>query len=127
MRNVMIYPFSGRCLPLLLYFSKFKPEYRIAALVSPPGLGLTGYAPFHAANRIGESDLLVQSEVDESLQQCDALIVPFGDYKNDPSFSSAISVMRHAAELGKEIFCCVKLTSLQRRELKEICQTYGAS
>ena len=51
MRKAMIYPFSARCLPLTLYFSKFQPEYSISALVSPVGLGLFGRTPFYAANR----------------------------------------------------------------------------
>lgn len=85
MRKAMIYPFSARCLPLTLYFSKFQPEYSISALVSPVGLGLFGRTPFYAANRTGESDLLVQCEIEVALKQCDALIVPYGDYKNDPS------------------------------------------
>ena len=46
MRKAMIYPFSARCLPLTLYFSKFQPEYSISALVSPVGLGLFGRTPF---------------------------------------------------------------------------------
>lgn len=126
MRSAIIYPFSDKSLPLYLYFSKFQPEYQITALVSPPGLGLAGHTPFHAANRSGESAILVQSEIEMPLQQCDALIVPFGDHKNDPSFCDAIAVMRHAAELGKEIFCCLKLTNSQRKEFKDICHMSGA-
>ena len=47
MRKAMIYPFSARCLPLTLYFSKFQPEYSISALVSPVGLGLFGRSQSH--------------------------------------------------------------------------------
>lgn len=126
MRNTMIYPFSDKSLPLFLYFSKFQPEYQITALVSPPGLGLAGHTPFYAANRAGESTLRVQSEIEEPLEQCDALIVPFGDYKNDPCFCDTITIMRHAAELGKEVFCCLKLTNSQRKEFKALCQFHGA-
>lgn len=126
MRDTMIYPFSDRCIPLLLYFPKFQSAYRITALVSPPGLGLAGHTPFYAANRMGQSSLLVQSDVESSLQQCDSLIVPFGDHEHDPAFGDVIEVIRDAAEMGKEIFCCLKLTNGQRREFKEICQRYGA-
>ena len=125
MRDTMIYPFSGKCIPLLLYFPQFQPAYRITALVSPPGLGLVGHTPFHAVNRTGQSSLLVQSDVELALQQCDALIVPFGDHRRDPAFGDAITVMRRAAVMGKEIFCCLKLTSTQRREIKEICRIHG--
>lgn len=124
MRDTMIYPFSDRCLPLLIYFPKFQPQYRITALVSPPGLGLSGHTPFYAANRVDRGALLVQSDVESSLQQCDTLIVPFGDHKHDPAFSDAIEVMRCAAEMGKEIFCCLKITDGQRRELKDICRAH---
>ena len=121
MRKAMIYPFSARCLPLTLYFSKFQPEYSISALVSPVGLGLFGRTPFYAANRTGESDLLVQCEIEVALKQCDALIVPYGDYKNDPSFYNAIDVIHCAVAMGKEIFCCLPLRKPQRKEIENAC------
>lgn len=127
MRSAMIYPFSDKSLPLFLYFSKFRPDYQITALVSPPGLGLAGHTPFYAANRTGESSLLVQSEIETPLRECGALIVPFGDHKKDPAFCNAVTVMRRVAELGKEIFCCLKLTNPQRREFRELCRSHGAA
>lgn len=126
MRNTMIYPFSDKSVPLVLYFSKFQPEYEITTLVSPPGLGLAGHSPFYAVNRDGDSSLVVQSDVETAMQQCDALIVPFGDHKNDPVFCDALDVVRCAAEMGKEIFCCLKLTNLQRKEFKDICRMHDA-
>lgn len=125
MHKAMLYPFTDKSIPLFLYFSKFQPEYEITVLVSPPGLGLAGHSPLYAANRGDNIPLLVQSDVEESLQQCDTLIVPFGNPQNDFSFCDAIPVVHHAAVLGKEIFCCLKLTNSQRKELKGICQANG--
>ena len=127
MRKAMFYPFSARCLPLTFSMSKFQPEYRMSALVSPVGLGLFGRTPFYAANRTGESDLLVQCEIEVALKQCDALIVPYGDYKNDPSFYNAIDVIHCAVAMGKEIFCCLPLRKPQRKEIENACQIYGAT
>lgn len=126
MRNTMIYPFSDKSLPLLLYFSEFQPEYEITDLVSPPGLGLAGHSPFHAANRNVDSSLIVNNDVETALRQCDALVVPFGDHKRDPVFCDAFDVVRCAAEIGKEIFCCLKLTNSELKEIKQICQASGA-
>lgn len=126
MQNTIIYPFSSKCIPLLLYFAEIHPPYRISSLVSPPGLGLAGHSPFYAANRASESSLLVQSDIESALHHCDALLVPFGDTKNDPSYYDVITVIHQAAKMRKEIFCCLKLSNIQRKMLKEICEQHGA-
>ena len=114
MYKLAIYPFTQSSFPLYEFFPIFQPEYEITHLVSPVGLGLAGHDAGFATNR-SDFGIIVQDNIDQTLNECDALLVPFGDLKTDSAFFDTFDVMCKAAEQGKTIFCASKLTRNQFR------------
>lgn len=126
MHKLAIYPFSPSASPLYEFLPIFRPEYEVAHLVSPVGLGLAGHDAGHATNR-SNLGIIVHNDIDHALDECDALLVPFGDLKTDPAFFDAFAVMCKAAEQGKTVFCAPKLTHSQYRKLNSMASSlhYG--
>ena len=126
LRRILLYPFSDQSLPLCQYFSVFSPEDQITAVVSPLGLGMDGHDAYYISNRPAQG-IKVRTDLQQAIAECDALIVPFGNLKDDPIFQDAFDVMCYAAKKGKEVFCGSKLTSTQLKHLKEISKSlhYG--
>lgn len=85
MHKLAIYPFSPSASPLYEFLPIFRPEYEVAHLVSPVGLGLAGHDAGHATNR-SNLGIIVHNDIDHALDECDALLVPFGEFKTDPAF-----------------------------------------
>lgn len=126
MYKLAIYPFSQSSSPLYEFLPIFRPEYEVTYLVSPAGLGLAGHDAGYATNR-SDFGIIVQDNIDQALDECDALLVPFGDLKNDPAFFDAFTAMCKAAEQGKTVFCAPKLSHSQYKKLKSVASTlyYG--
>lgn len=119
MQKLVIYPYSPSCFPLCKFFPIFQSEYEIVDLVSPLGLGLAGHDAGFAANR-SNLGITVHSDINKALAETDALLVPFGDLKNDPAFHDVFNVMFQAAEQGKSVFCASKLTNSQYKKLHSV-------
>ena len=126
MYKLAIYPFTQSSFPLYEFFPIFQPESEITHLASPVGLGLAGHDAGFATNR-SDFGIIVQDNIDQTLNECDALLVPFGDLKTDSAFFDTFDVMCKAAEQGKTIFCASKLTRNQFRKLNSVAASlhYG--
>lgn len=116
MHKLAIYPFSPVSIPLCEFFSVFRPEYKVTDLVSPVGLGLAEHDAGHATNR-SNLGITVHGDINKAIDECDALLVPFGDLKNDPAFRDAFAVMNNATRQRKTVFCAPRLTRSQYQKL----------
>ena len=123
MYKLAIYPFTQSSFPLYEFFPIFQPEYEVTHLVSPVGLGLAGHDAGFVTNR-SDVGITVQDNIDQALNECDALLVPFGDLKTDPAFYDAFAVMCKAAEQMKTIFCGPRLTYNQYKKLNSTSSLY---
>lgn len=126
MYKLAIYPFSQSSSSLYEFFPIFQPEYEVTHVVSPVGLGFAGHDASFATNR-SDFGITVQNNIDQALNECDALLVPFGNLKTDPAFFDAFDVMCKAAEQGKVVFCASKLTHSQYKKLNSVASVlyYG--
>ena len=116
MHKLAIYPFSPVSIPLCEFFPVFRPEYKVTDLVSPVGLGLAEHDAGHATNR-SNLGITVHGDINKAIDECDALLVPFGDLKNDPAFRDAFAVMNNATRQRKTVFCAPRLTRSQYQKL----------
>lgn len=116
MGKILIYPFTVESFPLCEYIPVFLPNYQVSALATPPGSGVVEKDAAHISNRF-PIGLIVQKDLDNALEKCDAVLVPFGDLNSDPMFYNAYEVMCKAAKNKKEIFCASRLSAAQIKYL----------
>ena len=126
MHKLVIYPYSPSCFPLCKFFPIFQSRYETIDLVSPVGLGFVGHDAGFAVNR-PDLGIVVHGDISKALDEADALLVPFGDLKNDPVFYDSFNVMCQAAKQGKTIFCAPRLTHSQYKKLNLVASSlhYG--
>ena len=122
MKRVALYPFTSDSFPLLQYLPIFRPDYQIVEVLSPLGTGFSGRDASVSVNR-SDSGMMVSSDVQKAMTNCDVLLVPYGK-PDDPVFSDACALMKRAAEMGRDIWCGMKLTQKQIRELSRLCRNH---
>lgn len=123
-KRVVLYPFSERSLATALWLDKLSSEYELSAVVAPPGLNLTGKDAGYADNR-NNTKIIVSENLDEALQNADALFVPFGEL-SDTLFKDITEVMSKAAGMGKDVISCVYLSPRAASEISRNCMLHGS-
>ena len=123
MHKLAIFPFTKSSSPLCEFFPIFQREYELTDLVSPAGLGLAGHDAGHATNR-SNLGITVHSDISKAIDECDALLVPFGDLNKDLAFRDTFAVMNNATKQGKTVFCAPRLTHSQYQKLHSAGQSF---
>lgn len=120
MKKIVIYPFSSKSLPLLLYLEKFNSDYSIGSIVSPPGLGMCGKDAGAATNR-SSLGFEVEENLVQAIEKNDALFIPSGDI-DEPMYYDIWNIIINAVKMKKDIICNLKMPQKKRAYLKRICK-----
>lgn len=120
--RLTVYPFSASFLPFCLAESE---QIQIVRLVSPIGYNLEN-KDAGSADRRDSIGMIVNSDFDEALSVCDAVLFPGGDYTElflRDIFDKIIST----AKAGKDIYTGVDFDEQQTSAIMDICKSSGAA
>lgn len=121
---VGIVPFTTSCVPLISNLGLINPIWKLAAAVSPSGIGVLGKDLCLLQNTAPCG--IVGTDQLSSLDPCSVIVISPGNENSPDLYQMSLDAIAYSLEAGKEVWCLQKLSAQEQSEFARQAKSNGA-